>query len=281
MPMDEANANAGLTLTPGPDGVLLLTTDRVSALQAGDEDGVAVFAADAIVIGAGEAMVVQAPDGRPVKVRTALLEVADGGRVAMEAHVELHADRAVFTGASPFRFVGEDGAPGPRGSDGERGRMELRWGAHGREGAKGGPGVPGEPGPGGRIYFGEIRGTLTVIAGGGNGGPGGDGGRGGDGVLGEADIVGPGGDGGPGGAGGDGGDGGTVLIVYGTLTPGATIIPVTKLAFGGMGGAGGGGGDPGSGWTDGGAPGRPGRTGAPGRPGAHGAVPVFLIRSDA
>jgi hypothetical protein len=279
IPMDEAKASAGRTLTPGPDGVLLLSTEGVSAMQAGDEDGVAVFAADAIRIGEGQALVVRAPDGKPVKVRTGLLDVADGGRVAMEARVELLVDCAVCGGESPLWFVGADGGPGPRGRDGDRGRTEIGQGPDGKEGGTGNPGQPGQPGPGGRVYVREIRGTLTVIAGGGSGGSGGDGGRGGDGELGEGYRVGNGGNGGPGGTGGDGGDGGTVLITYGTLAPGATIHPVTKPGFGGHGGAGGPGGSParaGSGQT-----GLPGRIGGPGRPGVHGAVPVFLIRSDA
>lgn len=276
--MNEANANTELTLTPGPDGVLLLTTDGVSAMQAADEDGVAVFAADAIVIGAGEAMVVRAPDDRPVKVRAARMEVADGGRVVMETNAEIHAELGVFARESPLWFVGADGRPGTRGLDRQRGGVFVPDGEqHGQPGGDGEPGGAGQPGPGGRVYVGELQGTLTVIAGGGNGGAGGGGGRGGDGGLSQSFIPGDGGDGGRGGLGGHGGDGGTVLIAFGRLGAGATINPVTKPAVGGDGAAGGAGGTGAQGPL--GRTGQPGRAGEPGKHGDNGAVPVFLIRS--
>jgi hypothetical protein len=274
MQLDEAQART--TLTAGPDGRILLSTDAaVSALPAvAGENASALFSAGAIRVGDGETLVVQAPNGGAARLSTGVLEVGAGGRVVMETFVELHAGRAVFAAGSAVVLVGADGGPGPRGGDGARGNRAGYYDGGNAEAGKGGGN--GEPGPGGNLYFELISGPLTIIAGGGSGGVGGAGGRGGDGVIAIPGYLGKGGNGGAGGAGGNGGDGGTVVVAFGTLAPGSTIHPVAKSAGFGPPGPGGAGGAGAAGHN---ASGAPGVAGCAGPPGANGEAPRFLIRT--
>src|SRR5688500_13214764 len=168
------------TLTPGPDGRIVLSTDAAaSAVAADGPDGTALFTVGAVRLGDRQALVVQAPDRRPVKLVVDTLEVAGGGRVVMEAKVELHAQRGVFGQGSSLELLGPDGAAGPAGEGGSPGRNHEGWqGRSGGPGTGGDPGGDGGPGPGGTLFFQELAGVLTVVAGGGRGGPGGAGGRG-------------------------------------------------------------------------------------------------------
>jgi hypothetical protein len=254
------------------DGRIVLSPDSSANAAAG---AATVLAVPRLCVAAGQELVMRGAGGRPLKVATALLEVADGGRVVMETHVELHAARAVFAGDSPVMLVGADGAAGGGGGGGQSGNRSVPGGTNGGEG---GSGTEGQPGPGGMVYVGELQGTLTVVAGGGNGGAGGPGGRGGDGVVGYGSSAGKGGNGGKGGPGGPGGEGGTVVIAFASLGPNATINLIPKSASGGTGGTGGDGGNgSGRGWD--GNPGDPGARGERGERGTDGAQPVFLIRS--
>jgi hypothetical protein len=223
-------------------------------------------------VGAGEELVMGQPGGRPLKVATALLDVADGGRVVMETHVELLARSVVLGVDSPIVLVGADGGPGGDGGDGPGGGYRP-----GTPGGGGKPGDYGKPGPGGTFYFGEITGTLNVVAGGGSGGKGGNGGKGGDSGFTEDGFHGW--DGAPGGDAGDGGntgDGGTVLIAYGTLGAGAAIQLTAHTAAPGSPGLPGQPGAPGP--RSGGGQCNPGNPGKVGKPGTLGEATVFLVR---
>jgi hypothetical protein len=176
MQLDEAQART--TLTAGRDGRILLSTDAaVSALPAAAGPGAsALFSADAVRVGDGETLVVQAPNGRPVRLETRLLEVGARGRVVLEAGAELRAGRGSFGTGSTVELVGADGAPGEGGPGGLQGTREQREAAQNAgPGTRGGAGKPG----GGSLWFDQLSGTLTVVAGGGSGGGGGPGGAGG------------------------------------------------------------------------------------------------------
>jgi hypothetical protein len=217
--------------------------------------------------------VVQAPDGRPVSVVAGALEVADGGRVVLETHVELQAARARFGAEAPIVAVGKDGGPGGNGRDGESATRGEGPGDGGR-GHDGTPGGDGESGPGGVWSFGHLTGTLTVVAGGGSGGNGGNGGRGGNGRSGGRGKGGNGGDGGAGGRGGKAGDGGTIIVTFDTIAPDASIHQVIITPRGGNGGQGGAGGKLGTGDHFR----RDGNRGGNGDPGLPGAPPVIIVR---
>jgi hypothetical protein len=280
-------------LSPGPDGRIVLSADPAASAvapapallraSAGAGPGAAVLAVEAVRVGEGQSLVVQAPGERPVKLLAAALEVADGGRVVMEANVELHVARASFGEGSRLMLVGADGEPGGAGAAGpviDGADDGVDWGV-----VNGGPGQDGAAGGtgGGTQFYERLSGRLTVVAGGGNGGAGGAGGTGGcllrvpvrvyNEVL--LNIT---GNGGRGGAGGRTGDGGTVVIAYRTLDPGGDIQFLTHEPRPGAGGPGG-------------APSpesdKPltlagGGRGMDGDAGLHGsAPPVFIIRSEA
>jgi hypothetical protein len=273
----------------GPDGRIVLSPDAAAPAEAAmpeltrlsapardsaDSSGAAsVLAVHAIRVGDGQSLVVRSPDGRPVKVLAAALEVADGGQVVLETRAELHAARATFADQAPIVLVGADGRSGRNGGDGGAG--ERGWAAAGGNGGPGEPGESGQPGPGGTFFFDHLAGTLTIVAGGGSGGNGGNGGRGGDGSPGgRTSEGGNGGNGGNGGAAGSAGDGGTVVISFRTIDPDASIQPVVRVPRPGTAGRGGGAGSAGGGMYPG-SDGAPGRDGAPG---AEGAPPTFKIR---
>jgi hypothetical protein len=246
---------------------------RVASETADARPGATVMAVHAIRVGAGESLVVESHDGRPVSVVAGVLDVADGGRVVLETHVELHAARATFAEQAPIVVVGADGGNGGNGGDGAPGRRG--YAENGGNAGNGEPGVSGEPGPGGNFFFDHLTGTLTVVAGGGSGGNGGNGGRGGDGSPGgRTSRGGNGGNGGKGGAAGSAGDGGTIVISFRTIDPDASIQPVVRVPRPGVAGRGGGGGSGGGGSY----PSSDGAPGANGAPGAEGAPPVFKIR---
>jgi len=265
-------------LSAGPDGRIVLSTGAGSAVPALDDaGGAAVFALHSVRVGAGQSLLVQSPDGRPVKVVAGVLEVGDGGRVVVEAHAELGIARAAFGTASPseIEFVGKDGPPGNPGGGGTAGSKTSPDGGNGGGGDRGGP---GDTGPDGRLAVEQVSGQVRVVARGGNGGPGGPGGPGGAGWGSPSSwdyegVVGSGGNGGPGGPGGRGGDGGTIVFAIGSMAPGSSIQPVTSNGRGGAGGKGGARGQAGD--RDFGRPGAPGPDGTLGD---DGDPPRFLIR---
>lgn len=273
MQADEAQVAGGRTLTAGSDGHIRLSANGASAVPVAEgPDGAALFAVDAIRVGAGETLVV-ATNGRAARLDTRLLEVGEGGRVVSGAFLEIHAERAVFAPNSVIELVGADGGPGTPGGPGAKGNPAGYY--NGGIGGIGNPGHPGDPGPGGNLFIQEISGTLTVVAGGGNGGAGGSGGAGGAGAVAIPGYLGSGGNGGVGGAGGNGGEGGTVMIAYGTFVAGSVIQPVVRGGNYGHPGAGGAGGAGANGYS---GQGVPGILGQPGAPGANGNPPVFMIR---
>jgi len=268
----DAGAACAGPLSAGADGRIVLSADAaVSALKplAGG-DGVPTFLGEQAHLGAGETLVITSPRREPVHVVLGRLTVADGGRVVVETPVELWAATAALEANSVVEAMGRIGRDGRAGNQGRDGQHEGRY----WEGATGGPGEPGgrgEDGAGGMLWFGEVRGTLTVVAGGGSGGAGGKGGTGGPGFT-QGASGGVGGNGGVGGPGGDAGNGGSVVIVVGTMAPGTAIYP---LARPGVPGPGGGPGDPGPG---GGSRPLRGHRGTAGPPGNLGHAPDFAIR---
>jgi len=253
-------------LSAGVDGRIVLSTDAAASALAplAGEGGVATFVAEQAHLGAGEALVVASPGREPVRVVLGRLRAEDGGRVVVETPVELSAATAALAPGSVVELIGRPGRGGNPGAAGSHGTPRRPPGS---PGGSGGPGGRGEDGPGGILWFGDIRDTLTVIAGGGSGGDGGHGGPGGDDGM-ESGSRGA--AGGSGGNGGDGGQGGTVVISFGRLAAGAAIHPRAQL------GAGGRGGEPGPG----GRGSERGFPGSPGRPGSSGELAAFSIRHD-
>jgi hypothetical protein len=270
--VDAGAAYAG-PLSAGADGRIVLSTDASSsALKPLAGEGGAAFLAEQAHLGAGETLVITSPRREPVHVVLGRLTVAEGGRVGVETPVELWAATAALAPGSVVELIGEAGRGGYPGIDGDPGSDRSRTGGVGDTGE---PGGRGEDGPGGMVWFAEVRGTLTVVAGGGSGGAGGKGGTGGRGLA-RGPSAGVGGNGGVGGRGGDAGNGGSVVIALGTMAPGTAIHPRARP---GAPGPGGGAGDPGQGETgQGGAGPIPGHRGTAGPPGNLGDAPDFVIR---
>jgi hypothetical protein len=255
------------------EGRMLLSTDPgASLVPVRHAEGGAVFLAETAHVAAGETLAITCPRGDPVRVLLGRLTLAAGARVAAHTHLTLEAATLVVDRDGPIELIGRDGKngdSGPPGATGEWGRDEGRGGT----GGPGDKGEPGQPGPGGNLWFAEVTGTLTVIAGGGNGGNGGPGGTGGRGADGDRVTGGcPGGNGGPGGPGGDAGDGGSVVIAFGKMAEGAEIHPLARPNEPGKAG---GAGPPGHAGSPGG---NDGSWGSPGKDGHPGNAPDFAIR---
>ncbi len=184
--------------------------------------------------------------------------------------------------------TGNTGAVGARGTQGTPGTTEYDGGSctykckaqpgngnDGGEGSKGGEGILGLKGRSATdnvFNLGDIKGNLTINAGGGKGQKGGKGGTGGDGgpaglpgskpdqcsTTASPGKQGPGGQGGDGNNGGDGGDGGVVIVNYTSLSGQIFTNPIA--------GAGGDPGDPGEPGNGNGNKGKgnPGKKGNPG-----------------
>lgn len=261
-------------LTAGPDGRIVLSSDaKASMVEPVAVAGRTVFVAEQAQLGEGETLVITCPERGAVRVALGRLTTGRGARVTVETRVELTSATGMLHAEAPIVLIGADGKPGGPGKPGEN----AEW-----DGQPGGPGGPGDPGgrgddgPGGALWFGEVTGTLTVIAGGGNGAVGGTGGRGGTGGNGFATGgAGQGGRGGNGGRGGDAGDGGTVVIAFDRFEDGAAIQPLERAGTPAKGGSPGGGGEGGYPNRKPGAPGDPGGMGNPGK------SPIFLIRRHA
>src|SRR4051794_41931553 len=116
-----------------------------------------VFSVDAVHVGAGQSLVVQAPNHKAVKLEVGTLEVTSGGRVELNAPVELHAERAVFGEGSSCGLVGADGGPGHPGSPGSPGAEDGPWGTPGGNGTPGSAGGRGGGGGGGGVFFEGLR----------------------------------------------------------------------------------------------------------------------------
>lgn len=252
------------------EGRMVLSTDPgASLIPVHLTDRGAVFLAETAHVAEGETLAITCPRGDPVRVVLGRLTVEGGARVVAHTHLTLEA--ATVVAAGPVELVGKDGKQGDPGKPGQKGDINAR--KAGDDGGRGGDGIAGTDGPGGTLWFGEVSGTLTVVAGGGSGGDAGAGGDGGRGVdVGGNDRGGRGGAGGPGGRGGDAGNGGTVLITYGRLADGAEIHPLMRQGLPGRAGAPGARGDGGSPTFMHGACGSLGAYGNPGTP------PDFVIR---
>jgi hypothetical protein len=241
-------------LSAGADGRIVLSTDaKASAVAPVDGGGTPVFIAESAHLRAGETLVITSPRRQAVQVVLGRLSTEGGGRMEVDTPLELSAATGDFGSGIVEEFIGRTGAEGAPGNPGSP-SGDMR-------GGEGGPGSRGDDGPGGAVWYRELRGNLTVVAGGGNGGQGGPGGNGA-----------PGGHyssgGGPGGPGGNGGEGGSVVIAFTHMAEDANIRTVARVAEGGRGGRGG---DPGPGSE----PGRPGYGGPEGREGTE---PSFSIR---
>jgi len=259
-------------LSAGADGRIVLSSDAAaSALPpVPGNGGVATFAAEEVHVAAGQTLVLTSPGRETLRVLFGALTVDRGGRVVVETPIELAAARTRVE--TVVELIGKDGATGTVGDTGSTGTAGNMTGG---TGGRGGDGGRGDDGPGGRLWLGELTGTLIVLAGGGNGGDAGAGGQGGQGYnfVGRGNG-GRGGVGGPGGRGGDAGNGGSVVIAFVTLAPGSSIQPLARPnAPGKLGG-------PGPAGPGGKPTYTPGSPGTPGQPGSPGEAPAFTIRCD-
>jgi hypothetical protein len=262
-------------LPAGEDGRIVLSSDAsASALPPlAGVGGVAPVLAEQAHVGAGQTLVITCPRRSAVRVALGRLSAAAGGRVVVETQVELIAATAAMEAGSVVELIGKDGKHGNPGSPGAEGTVSHMDGG---TGGPGDPGGPGDDGPGGLLWYGEITGTLTVVAGGGNGGdagPGGTGGHGFDSIR--PETGGRGGNGGTGGRGGDAGNGGSVVIAFAKLAEGATIHPLARPNAPGRAGG------PGPAGSGGSPTYQEGGLGGLGKPGDPGDAPAFSIRCHA
>lgn len=256
----------------------------------------------------------------------------DGGYIviSVDAHFACEVLEKIPGGQSPMpndiTVQGLDGAPGDSGNspgkakNGDNGgnaecdccggavahgASNGQNGADGSDGGNGFNGVDGMNGPNVRISIGSLKGNLTVLQRGGNGGPGGEGGRGGEGGDGgkggsgttcgafqpdggRGGNGGVGGNGGAGSNGGNAGNGGYLTVVYTPADANSGVIGNNSLGRGGLRGSpgiGGKGGQGGAAGARGGTAGEAGKNGIAGsdigQNGRDGVPGQFLINGQA
>ncbi|CAO3359367.1 lipase family protein [Azospirillum palustre] len=265
--------------TAAHQGRIVLSADpRVSTLAPAQvfAGGSRVFATNAILVRAGQALHIGSPGSQPFRLVAQSILLEPGATLSVESPAHLAvgsmASMAVSAAANPNIIVqgvnGTNGSPGYQGATGASG-------APGYPGGNGGPGQSGAWGANGILpssftfSVGTISGTFVVRVIGGQGGDGGQGGAGGAGGNGGSGAAGGrGGQGGDGGRGGNGANGTAIIIRYDTMEPGTSVVFQDFGGLRGAGGASGTGGPGGAGQPPGtsGNPGNPGQQGQPGTP---------------
>lgn len=265
--------------TAAHQGRIVLSADpRVSTVAPAQvfAGGSRVFATSPIMVRAGQTLHIGSPGSPPLRLVAHSILLEPGATLSVEspAHLAVGTMTAVAAGgpATPNIIVqganGTNGGPGYQGSTGAPG-------APGYPGGNGGAGQSGAWGANGILpssstfSVGTISGTFIVRVIGGQGGDGGQGGAGGAGGNGGSGAAGGrGGNGGGGGQGGNGANGTAIIIRYGTMEPGTSVVFQDFGGLRGAGGASGTGGPGGAGQPPGpsGYPGNPGLSGQPGTP---------------
>ncbi len=198
--------------------------------------GVTTYAAQSITVRAGQNLLINSPDGRPVQIMADNIHIEKGGMMAISTDAIITTNSLTTDGSNPpeISVIGTDGADGTNGHDGSIGANGVP-GAPGENGRDGGNGTDGTDGtcPANLVLrLNDITSDLTIeyLSGnGGRGGKGGNGGPGGDGTVG--------GSGGRGGNAGNGGPGASpapkIMVYYHTKAPGTNF---TLKLLGGRGG---------------------------------------------